>query len=73
MSSDDNPVLDKFGKQNALLLQQTRLGLKMTQDMLAKSICEQKNLINQYETGNIVPDKKVLNKLRKRLNIKFKN
>jgi putative transcription factor len=73
LNSDELPTLKTFGKENAMILQQARLAMKLTQDSLAKSICEQKNLINQYETGNIIPDQKVLNKLRKRLNIKFKN
>ena len=73
LNSDDLPVLKTFGKENAKMMQQARVAMKLTQDSLAKSICEQKNIINQYEIGNIVPDQKVLNKLRKRLNIKFKN
>ena len=44
---------------------------KMTQKELANKINESQKTINLYEQGNIVPENKILQKLRKELNIKF--
>lgn len=68
---DDVPQLKKFGTENGKILQAARLGKKLTQEQLANQINERKNIINQYETGNVVPDNKIVNKLRKILNVKF--
>jgi putative transcription factor len=71
LEEDDIPKLKNFGKDNGKLLQQARMIQKLTQEQLAKDINEQKNLINQYESGNIIPDNKVVSKLQRKLNIKF--
>tara|TARA_Y100000389_G_scaffold184616_1_gene203234 strand:+ start:263 stop:601 length:339 start_codon:yes stop_codon:yes gene_type:complete len=60
-----------FGKENGKILQNARTSRKLTQEQLANQINEKKNVINSYEVGNIVPDNKILNKLRRILNIKF--
>ena len=39
LNSDELPTLKTFGKENAMILQQARLAMKLTQDSLAKSIC----------------------------------
>ena len=72
LNDNDVHTLKLFGKENGKLLQSARLNAKLTQEQLANQIHEKKNLINSYENGNIVPDNKVLNKLRNKLNIKFK-
>jgi len=68
---EEGPKLKTFGKENGKLLQSARMARKLTQEQLANQINERKNLINSYEVGNIVPDHKLLNKLRRVLNIKF--
>ena len=69
---NDVHALKLFGRENGKLLQSARLNAKLTQEQLANQIHEKKKVINSYENGNIVPDNKVLNKLRNKLNIKFK-
>ena len=68
---EESPKLKTFGKENGKLLQSARTARKLTQEQLANQINEKKNVINSYEVGNIVPDNKILNKLRRVLNIKF--
>lgn len=68
----DVPKLKMFGKDNAKTLQAARTMKNLTQEQLANQINEKKLIINQYETGNVVPDPKILSKLRKVLNVKFK-
>lgn len=68
---EEGPKLKTFGKENGKLLQSARTARKLTQEELANQINEKKNIINLYEVGNIVPDNKILNKLRRILNIKF--
>jgi ribosome-binding protein aMBF1 (putative translation factor) len=71
LQDGDIPKLKLFGKDNGRLLQNTRTIRKLTQEQLANQINEKKLVINQYEAGNVVPDNRVLNKLRKVLGIKF--
>lgn len=71
LNSDEQPVLKTFGKENARTLQNGRLAKKLTQKDLANKINESQKTINLYEQGNIVPENKILQKLRKELNIKF--
>lgn len=68
---DEQPVLKMFGKNNGKLLQNGRTIKNLTQKQLANSINETQKTINIYEQGNLVPDNKILQKLRKVLNIKF--
>ena len=71
LNSDEQPVLKTFGKDNAKTLQNGRMAKKMTQKELANKINESQKTINLYEQGNIIPENKILQKLRKELNIKF--
>ena len=71
LNDDDVPKLKTFGKENGNTLRNARTAKNLTQEQLANQINERKNLINQYENGNIVVDNKVLNKLRRVLNVKF--
>lgn len=71
LNQDDQPVLKMFGSENARTLQNARLGRKLKQKELANRINESEKVINAYEQGKVVPDPKVLNKLRKELGIKF--
>lgn len=71
LNDDEVPKIKTFGKDNGKIIQNARTSRKMTQEQLANQINEKKNVINSYEIGNIVPDNKILNKLRRVLNIKF--
>lgn len=66
------PKLKMFGKENAKTLQAARAMKSWTQEQLAHQINKKKLVINQYETGNVVPDPKIVSKLRRVLNVKFK-
>lgn len=52
-------------------IKNTRLLLGITQKDLAKKINVKYNLINDYENGIIIPDKKILQKISSILNIKL--
>lgn len=67
----ETPEIKRFGKENGKLVQSARLGRQMTQKQLANQINEREQVVNQYEQGNVVPDQKIVSKLRKVLNIKF--
>lgn len=71
LNEDDQPVLKLFGSENARTLQNARLGRKLKQKELAGKINESEKVINSYEQGKVVPNPKVLVKLRKELGIKF--
>lgn len=71
LKDDEIPQLKKFGKENGKILQNGRTAMKLTQEQLGNQINEKRLIINQYEIGNIIPDNKVLNKLRRLLNVKF--
>ena len=71
LNSDEQPILKIFGKDNAKILQNARMAKKTTQKELANRINESQKTINLYELGNIVPENKILQKLRKELNVKF--
>lgn len=71
LNDDEMPTIKYFGKDNGKTLQNARISKGWTQEMLANNINERKGVINSYEVGNIVPDQKVLSKLRRVLNIKF--
>ena len=69
---DNTPKVKHFGSENAKILQSARLAKQMTQQQLANSINEKPQIINAYENGGkVVPDNKILQKLRRVLNIKF--
>ena len=63
--------LKRFGAGNAKIVQAGRLAKGLTQEQLANQINERKLVVNQYEQGNVVPDIKILAKLRRCLSVKF--
>lgn len=71
LNGDEQPVLKTFGKENAKMLRDARLSRNLTQKDLGLKINETQKVINLYEIGNNVPDKTVVEKLRKELRIKF--
>lgn len=68
---EETPTVKRFGSENGKLLQAARLAKQLTQDQLAHQINERKQVVNQYEQGNVVPDQKIVAKLRRCLNVKF--
>lgn len=71
LMNDDVPQIKRFGRENGKIIQNARMAKKWTQDQLAQQINERKNVVNEYENGNVVPDNKVVNKLRRVLNVKL--
>ena len=71
LNSDEQQPLKTFGKDNAKILQSGRTAKKLTQKDLANRINESPKTINLYEQGNIIPENRILQKLRKELNVKF--
>ena len=54
------------------LIQSARVQRKMSQKELANKLNMDLNTISQYERGGIIPNRTILNKLSKELNITFK-
>lgn len=52
-------------------IQQARSAMKLTQEQLAQKICVKKNTIQDYESGKVVPERAILNRLNRVLNIKI--
>jgi putative transcription factor len=68
---EETPTVKRFGSENGKIVQAARLAKQLTQDQLAHHINERKQVVNQYEQGNVVPDQKIVAKLRRCLNVKF--
>jgi ribosome-binding protein aMBF1 (putative translation factor) len=71
LESEDPTAPKKLGKDCAQQIQKARCTLKLKQEDLAKKINVKANIIKEYETGNVVPDRGILNKLNRALNIKI--
>lgn len=70
ISEDPDPP--KFlGKEKGQLIQKARTQKKLSQVDLAKKINVQSNIIKDYETGNIIPNKKIIRLINQQLNIKI--
>ena len=67
---DDNPEPPKTLKEFGKKISQARNILKLTQIDLGKKINIQANIIQKYETGDVVPDDNILSKICKALNLK---
>jgi ribosome-binding protein aMBF1 (putative translation factor) len=68
---DTTEPLKTFGKENGKILQNARTANKLTQEQVGNQINERKNIVNLYETGNVVPDNRIVNKFRKLFNVKI--
>lgn len=71
VETEDIPVISTLGGEEGKKIQQARAGKGWTQRDLAMRVGVQTNVIREYETGNVVPDREVLNKLNRILNIKI--
>lgn len=71
-NNDDNEKHKKIEHKHCQLIQKGRLAKKITQKQLAQKLNIDVNLISQYESGKAIPNRQILNKLSRELNISFK-
>ena len=71
-NNDEIQKQDKISVKHCQLIQKARLAKKMTQKQLAQKLNIDQNTVAQYENGKIVPNKQILNKIARELNISFK-
>ena len=71
-NNDDVQRTDKMSLKQCQIIQKGRLAKKMTQKDLANKLNIDQNTVAQYEYGKIVPNKQILNKIARELNISFK-
>lgn len=69
--SDDPEPPKILGREAGQQILHARTSKKLTQAELAKQLNIQANVIRDYETGNVVPDRKILNLISKKLQIKI--
>lgn len=69
--SDDPDPPKNLGKEKGQQIQQARCAKKLSQADLAKKICVQANIIKDYESGNIIPNKKIIRLINTHLGIKI--
>ena len=70
--SDDPPPPPSIDHQLKTILQKGRIAKGLSQKALAKQLNLQESLIGSYESGKGIPDKQILRKIAKALNIKLK-
>ena len=63
---------EKINPKFCKLIQSARTQRKMSQKELANKLNMDLNTISQYERGGIIPNRGILNKLSRELNITFK-
>lgn len=71
INKDEIPVLKTLGIEAGKQIQQARLNLNLSQSVLATKINVLASVIKSYENGTAVPNREILNKLNKTLNIKI--
>ena len=71
-NSEDPQKQNKMNLKHCQLIQQGRLQKKVTQKDLANKLNVDVNTLSQYENGKIVPNRQILNKIARELNISFK-
>lgn len=71
IKTDEIPILKTLGIEAGKQIQQARIKMNLTQQSLGSKINVQASVIKNYETGNIVPNRDILNKLNKVLGIKI--
>ena len=68
---DEIEKKDNISLDNRLIIQQARLANKLTQKQLAQKINKDAKTIQNYESGNIVPDYNIMCNLEKILKVKL--
>ena len=71
VETEEIPVISTLGGEEGKKIQQARAAKGWTQKDLAMRVGVQANVIRDYETGNVVPDREILNKLNRALGIKI--
>jgi len=71
LDSEEAEAPKILGLDAAKLIQTSRCALNLTQVQLAQKINEKANLVKDYETGKVVPNRAVLNKINRVLGIKI--
>lgn len=67
----ENFNIQKSGLTLGREIQQGRTAKKMTQKNLATMLNEKPNVIQQYESGQAIPNPQILNKIQKALGVKL--
>lgn len=62
-----------LGLEAAKQIQQARCAMHLSQEELANKLCVKKKVIQEYETGKVVPNRKILNDINRVLKITVKN
>lgn len=69
--SDEPDAPKILGREAGQQILQARNAKKWTQIQLAQQLALQANVIRDYEIGNVVPDKRILNRIGQKLGIKI--
>jgi ribosome-binding protein aMBF1 (putative translation factor) len=69
--SDDPDPPKTLGLEKGKSIQQARCSKKLSQADLAKRINVQANIIKDYESGNVIPNKRILRLISAHLGIKL--
>lgn len=72
-NKDDNEIEKpkKVSTELKIAIQQARMSKKITQKQLATMMCCQPSLINQYESGKVIPNNAFISKLEQKLGAKL--
>lgn len=71
-NSDGDEGHKKISATHRQLIQKARLAKKMSQKELAQKLNMDVGTIAQYENGKAIPNRQILNKFSRELNISFK-
>lgn len=72
LDSDEPSMPEKIKKNISSIIQKARVAKNISQKELAKKLNLQQAIINSYENGKGIPDKKILNKISLILGVKIK-
>lgn len=70
LDSNDVEKLGKVSKEDSKKIQQARLALKLSQQDLATKLNVKKNVINDLESGKMLKNNQLINKIKRVLKIK---
>lgn len=65
------PIKRKLGMEEGKKIQQARVAKGWTQQDLALRLSIRPNIVQEYETGNVIPERNLLNKMNRVLGIKI--
>lgn len=72
-NKDDDEIekTKKVSTELKIAIQQARMSKKISQKQLASIMCCQPSLINQYESGKVIPNNAFISKLEQKLGAKL--